>query len=290
MIAASQYFALTKPRILPLVLFSGLAALGISSHAGVAFPVAAGILIGVWFTAGCANSLNSYLEYDIDALMERTKTRPLPAGKIEPARALAFGLALGILGIATLYYFAGTLPAAISLAAILVYVCIYTLWLKPRTPFAVIVGGFSGAAAPLIIDAAVHGQITAVGWLLFGLVFIWQPPHFYAIALFRRDDYARASIPMLPDVIGERATYWRIILWSLALIPCSVLFVPYSKLGNIYLVSALLLGAYFIYCGVRLLRRGGGAVEARRLFFASLVYLVGIFTAMFVDSAWSWLS
>jgi protoheme IX farnesyltransferase len=289
MIAASQYFALTKPRILPLVLFSGLAALGISSHGAVAFPVAAGILIGVWFTAGCANTLNSYLESDIDALMERTKTRPLPAGKIEPTRALAFGLLLGILGTATLFFFAGTLPAALSLSAILVYVFIYTLWLKPRTPFAVIVGGYSGAIAPLIIDAAVHGQITAVGWLLFGLIFIWQPPHFYAIALFRRDDYARASIPMLPDVIGERATYWRIILWSLALIPCSLLFAPYSELGNIYLVSALLLGGYFTFRGVRLLQRGGAA-EARRLFFASLIYLVGIFTAMLADTAWTWIS
>jgi protoheme IX farnesyltransferase len=178
----------------------------------------------------------------------------------------------------------GRVPALISVAALGIYIFVYTLWLKPRTSFAVIVGGISGAIAPLIADAAADGHVGAAGWLLFAIIFIWQPPHFYAIALFRREDYARAGFPMLPDRIGEDATYDRIIIWSLVLIPFTLAPYFFLDLGLFYLGSALVLDALFLQRAWQLrVRRDTEA--ARGLFLMSLVQLLGLFAAMIVDLA-----
>ena len=289
MSSAASYIALTKPRILPLVLFSGLPALVLAAGGWPSPALILATLMGTAFSAAAANSLNSYLERDKDALMERTQLRPLPAGEIRPGRALLFGLTLAVLGVGLLWVTVGQTPALISVAALGIYIFVYTLWLKPRTSFAVIVGGISGAIAPLIADAAVDGHIGIAGWLLFAIIFIWQPPHFYAIALFRREDYARAGFPMLPDSIGEDATYDRIILWSLVLIPFTLAPYVFLDLGYFYLAAAVVLDGFFLQRAWQLrVRRNNEA--ARGLFLMSLVQLLGLFAAMIVDlAAGAWL-
>jgi protoheme IX farnesyltransferase len=286
---AASYIALTKPRILPLVLFSGLPALVLAAGGWPPPALILATLLGTAFSAAAANSLNSYLEREQDALMERTQLRPLPAGEIRPGPALFFGLTLALLGVGVLWATVGQVPALISVAALGIYIFVYTLWLKPRTSFAVIVGGISGAIAPLIADAAVDGHVGAAGWLLFAIIFIWQPPHFYAIALFRREDYARAGFPMLPDTIGEDATYDRIILWSLALIPFTLAPYVFLDLGYFYLAAAVVLDGFFLQRAWQLrVRRDTDA--ARGLFLMSLVQLLGLFAAMIVDlAARAWL-
>ena len=281
---AAHYVALTKPRILALVLFSGLPALVLASGGWPEPGLALATLIGTALTAAAANAFNSYLEREPDALMERTRERPLPAGALQPTPALIFGLALGTLGLGLLWFVSGPMAAGLAASAIAVYVFVYTLWLKPRTPFAVVVGGFSGAIAPLIADAAIEGHVGAAGWLLFAIIFVWQPPHFYAIALFRREDYARAGFPMLPDRIGESATYDRIVWWSVALVPVTLLPLWLPGLGLIYGIPAGVLGALFLQRAWQL-RTERNTESARRLFLFSLVYLMGLFGAMIVDLA-----
>ena len=284
MSTAASYLGLTKPRLLPLVLFSGLPALVLAAGGWPAWQLTTLTLLGTALAAGAANVFNSYLERDLDAKMERTATRPLPAGKLDPARALVFGLVLGAIGTATLALSVGPVPAGIALAAILFYVFVYTLWLKPRTAFAVVAGGVAGAIAPLIADAAVDGRIGAAGWILFGIVFVWQPPHFYAISLYRRSEYRNAGFPMLADRIGEERTRRRILMWIAALLPLTLLPSALGLLGALYTAAAAVLGAGFLAQGVVLLRRRDEA-SARRLFTVSLAYLVGLFAAMITDLA-----
>jgi protoheme IX farnesyltransferase len=282
MSTAASYLALTKPRLLPLVLFSGLPALVLAGGSWPSPRLTIATLLGTALCAAAASALNSYVERDRDALMERTQARPLPAGELRPGSALAFGLTLAALGTALLWIWSGPTAAGIAVAAIAVYIFVYTLWLKPRTPFAVVVGGIAGAIAPLIADAAVDGRVGAAGWLLFAIIFIWQPPHFYAIALFRRDDYARAGFPMLPDRIGVEATYERILIWTSVLIPVTLLPALLPGLGIVYLLAALGLDALFLRQVLRLRARRDLA-SARKLFLVSLVQLLGLFTAMIVD-------
>ena len=284
MSALASYAALTKPRLLPLVLFSGTPALVMAAGGWPSLWLAATTLLGTALAAGAANSLNSYLERELDARMERTSARPLPAGKLNARNALFFGLTLGVLGTGTLWAAVGVVPALLALAAILFYVFVYTLWLKPRTPLAVVIGGASGAVSPLIADAAIDGGIGSAGWLLFTIIFMWQPPHFYAIALFRKSDYANAGLPMLHDRIGDAATTRRIVAWIVALIPVTLLPVGMSLLGPLYGTVAVGLGGWFLYHGVQLLRKRSEE-GARRLFRVSLVYLLGIFVAMICDLA-----
>ncbi len=284
MSTAANYLALTKPRLLPLVLFSGLPALVLAAGSWPSPAIVVSTLLGTAFCAAAANSLNSYFERDRDALMERTQSRPLPAGALRPGPALAFGLTLGVAGTAMLWEWSGRAAAGIAVSAIAVYIFAYTLWLKPRTPFAVVVGGFSGAIAPLIADAAVDGRVGAAGLLLFAIIFVWQPPHFYAIALFRRDDYAKAGFPMLPDRIGEAATCRRILAWTAVLLPVTLLPALLPGLGAIYLVTALVLGGLFLRAALRL-RARRDLESARALFLISLVQLLGLFAAMIVELA-----
>lgn len=282
MSALRSYAALTKPRLLPLVLFSGVPALVMAGGGWPPVALACVILLGIALAAGSANSLNSYLERDLDARMQRTAGRPLPAGELRARDALVFGLALGILGTGVLWVAAGATAALLALAAILFYVFVYTIWLKPRTSLAVVIGGVSGAVAPLIADAAIDGRIGIAGLLLFGIIFVWQPPHFYAIALYSKGDYANAGVPMLHDRIGDDATRRRIVAWIAALVPLSLVPVALSLLGPLYAAVALGLGVWFLAASVRLVRTRDAA-GARRLFRVSLVYLMGLFGAMIVD-------
>lgn len=284
MTALGSYLALTKPRLLPLVLFSGLPALVMASGEWPGPQTLAIVLGGTALAAGAASALNSYLEREPDARMARTRARPLPAGDLEPRRALAFGLVLVALGPGVLWLYASAVAAGIALASILVYVFAYTLWLKPRSPVAVIVGGLSGAVAPLIADAAVDGHIGAAGWLLFAIIFVWQPPHFWAITLYRRDEYEAAGFPLMVSRAGADAARRRIVAWIAALVGVTLAPVALSLLGPVYAVPALALGAWFLYESVRLARRRDVAA-ARRLFRCSLVYLMALFAAMIADLA-----
>ncbi|MCP3982847.1 MAG: protoheme IX farnesyltransferase [bacterium] len=281
---AVDYIALTKPRILPLIVLSGLPALVLASGGWPSFSIIVTTLMGTCLAAGSANSLNSYLERDLDAKMERTRGRPMPSGRLQPGRALAFAVGLGVAGVAILGFWLNLAAAGIALAAIGIYVFGYTLWLKPRTPFALMVGGISGAIAPLIADCAVNGRIGAAGWILFAIVFAWQPPHFYAIALFNRDDYSRAGFPMLPDRIGEAATRDRIVAWSVVLLLATFLPVVFLSVSWLYGIAALALGMMLLVRGWELQARPSRET-ARSFMMASLIHLMGVFTAMICDLA-----
>jgi heme o synthase len=179
---------------------------------------------------------------------------------------------------------AGPVAAALGVASILFYVFVYTVWLKPRSSWNAVIGGAAGAAAPLIADAAVNGRVGAAGWLLFAIIFFWQPPHVWAIALFRKEDYARARIPMLPNVIGDQPTRRRMLLYALALVPFTLAPTPLGLLGPLYLGCALVLDAWFLWHVLRVVRERSDAA-ARRAFHVSLLYLFALFLAMLVDIA-----
>lgn len=277
-----HYLALTKPRILLLVIFTGLPIMAMAAGGWPHPAFVAATLIGIALAAGAANTFNCYIERDLDARMERTRSRPLPAAALPPGRALAFGLGLAGASTALLYAAGGAPAAALGVASILFYVFVYTVWLKPRSSQNAVIGGAAGAAAPLIADAAVNGHVGLGGLLLFAIVFLWQPPHVWAIALFRKSDYQRAGIPMLPNVIGDQPTRWRMLWYTLALVPVTLAPAPLGLLGPLYLAAALALDAWFAWHAVRVLREQTDAA-ARRMFHVSMLYLFALFAAMLAD-------
>jgi protoheme IX farnesyltransferase len=273
---------LTKPRLLPLVVVTGLPPIFMAG--GVSAPLTLTILGGILLAAASANVLNCYVERERDALMERTRTRPLPAARLSAGSALLFGLALGGVSTGVLYLAGGEWAAGLGVASILFYVFVYTIWLKPRSVWNAVIGGAAGAAAPLIADASVHGHVTAAGLLLFGIVFFWQPPHVWAIALYRKSDYESAGIPMLPNVIGDQPTRWRMLWWTLGLVPVALAPAILGLLGPLYAVTAAGLCAWFVFESVRLVRERTDEA-ARSMFRCSLAVLFGLFLAMLVDLA-----
>ncbi len=278
------FVALTKPRVLTLVIFSGLPALVLAAGGWPAPSFVFLVLAGIAIAAGAANTLNCYVERDLDALMERTATRPLPSSALRPEAALAFGLTLSVVSTALLYVVGGALAALLGVASILFYVFVYTVWLKPRSTWNAVVGGAAGAAAPLIADAAVTGSVGLPGIILFAIIFFWQPPHVWAIALYRKDDYRAAGIPMLPNVIGDQPTRWRMLWYTVGLLPVTMAPVPLGMLGWVYGAPAFLLGIWFTWHAVRVLREQDDAA-ARRMFRVSLLYLFALFIAMLLDLA-----
>ena len=274
-----NYAELTKPRLLPLVLLTGLPVLGLASGGPPSLGFGALVLLGIALAAASANTLNAYLERDKDALMERTRSRPLPAGRIEPGAALGFGLALAVLSTALLYALSGIAAAGVGLASIAFYVFVYTLWAKPRSAWNAVIGGAAGAAAPLIADVAVNGQIGPAGLSLFAIVFFWQPPHVWAITLYRKADYAAAGIPTPPSTIGDEATRRNIVWSTLGLVPVTLAPVAVGLLGGVYLAVALGMNAWFVASVLRLSRERSDEA-ARRTFRVSLAYLFSLFVAM----------
>jgi protoheme IX farnesyltransferase len=279
---ARNYLDLTKPRLLPMVLFTGLPVLGMAAGGWPNLGFSVLVISGIALAAASANTLNAYIERDKDALMERTKARPLPAGLIEPRAALLFGLALGVASTGLLAWVSGPAAALVGVASILFYVFVYTVWLKPRSIWNAVIGGAAGAAAPLIADAAVNGSIGAAGWTLFAIVFFWQPPHVWAIALYRKDDYIAAGIPMPPEIIGDEATRRRVVAYTAGLLPVTL--APYflGLVGPIYFAIACPMGLWFLYRSVRLFRERTDEA-ARGVFRVSLVFLASVFMAMLLD-------
>jgi len=281
-----DFFALTKPRVMSLVVFTGLcgllAAPG-SIHPVIGFAAVLCIAMG----AGGAGALNMWWEADLDAKMKRTAKRPLPQGRLRRSDARDFGVALSAASVGVMGLAVHWLAAAILAVSILYYAIVYTVWLKPRTPQNIVIGGGAGAFPPLIGWVAVTGEVTLMPVLLFAIIFVWTPPHFWALALFVKSDYAKAGIPMLPVVAGEAATRRQIMLYAAVLLPVSL--VPWwiGGTGAIYGVAALLLSGLFVALSLPVAFRKSGEGDSmapeKRLFGFSILYLFALFTALVVD-------
>jgi len=281
-----NFIDLTKPRLLPLVLFSGLPVMGMTASGWAPLGLTCAILIGISLAAASANTLNAYIEIDKDARMERTRSRPLPAGRIAPRDALIFGIVLAILSTIFLAWVGGPTAAGLGAASILFYVFVYTVWIKPRSAWNVIVGGAAGAVSPLIADAALNGHVGAAGLCLFAIVFFWQPPHVWAIALYRKSDYEAAGIPMLPSVIGDDPTRWWMLFCTVFLVPVALSPAWFGLVGPVYVACALVANAWFLWSAVQVIRLKTHDA-ARAMFRTSLGYLFLLFGAMLLDLALS---
>jgi heme o synthase len=277
-----DYLALTKPRIISLLLVTTVATMFVADPSGPALATILWTMLGGYLAAGSAGAINHYVERDRDARMARTCARPLVAGRIEPLHGLIFGIALGALATAELAIAVNVLAAALSLSGLLGYVFVYTLWLKPLTPQNIVIGGAAGAVPPVVGWAAATGGLTADALYPFAIVFLWTPPHFWALALLVKDDYERSGIPMLPVARGEAVTRRQILAYSMALVAFTTL--PYltGLFGGLYLAAALALGTGFVALAAHLLLRPSRA-GAVRLHLASLAYLALLFCAMAAD-------
>jgi len=281
-----DYFALTKPRVMSLVVFTGLA--GLLAAPGHIHPVIGfTAVLCIAMAAGGAGALNQWWEADIDAQMKRTAGRPLPQGRMRRTDARDFAIAISTASVGLMGIAVGWLAAGILAASIFYYVVIYTMWLKPRTPQNIVIGGGAGAFPPLIGWVAVTGDITLMPVLLFALVFMWTPPHFWALALFVKSDYAKAGIPMMPVVAGNVSTRRQILVYSMLLVPVSLAPWWIGGAGALYGVAALVLSGAFLALSLpvafRHAEEGDKMAPEKRLFGYSVLYLFAVFTALVVD-------
>lgn len=239
-------------------------------------------MLGGALAAGGANTLNCYLDRDLDRLMPRTSGRPLPAGRVQPSRALAFGLLLCILSVTVLAAGVNPLSALLAALGVFYYVVVYTLWLKRSTPWNIVIGGGAGAMPLLVGSAAATGQLSPLALWLGVVILLWTPPHFWSLALFRHREYALVEVPMLPVVRGEGETRQQILLYSLLLLLATLLLVPAQFAGPAFLVAALLLGSKFVFHAIVLLQRAT-LQAARQLYLYSILYLALLFGALIVE-------
>ncbi|HEU4425548.1 MAG TPA: heme o synthase [Pilimelia sp.] len=279
------YVALTKPRIVELLLVTTVPAMMLAQGGIPDLGLVAVVLVGGAFAAGAANALNCYIDRDIDQVMRRTSRRPLPAHTVSPRAALVFGLSLGVLSVALMAAYTNPLAAGLTLAAIVYYDVVYTMWLKRTTPQNTVWGGVCGALPVLIGWAAVTGSLAAPAWVLFAVVFLWQPPHFYALAIKFKDDYARAGIPMLPVVASLRRVGLESVVYAWLTLAASLALWPLG-MSPLYGAAATVLGALFVVEAHRLHRqtRRGGRVRPMRLFHWSTTYLTILFVVVAVDA------
>ena len=279
----ATYFRLTKPRIVVLLLITTVPAMMLAERGVPSIGLMLATLLGGAIAAGSANAINCYLDRDIDEVMRRTRSRPLPAHQIEPASALAFGYVLGAISFFFLSVTVNVLAASLALSAIAFYVFVYTMWLKRTSVQNIVIGGAAGAVPALVGWAAVTGSVGMPAWVLFAIVFVWTPPHFWALAMRYSGDYAAAGIPMLPVVRGADETRRQILLYSLVLFGTSLLLVPVASMGAIYVAAAVVLGGWFVWRALRLWR-GTSRAESMRLFKFSIVYLGLLFAAVAADA------
>ena len=280
---ARALLELTKPRIASLVVLTGVPALLMAAGGMPAPRIFFGAVIGTVLAAGSAASFNMYFDRDVDALMRRTASRPLPSGALPASSAVQLGFVLAALAWAVLFFATNLLAASLALGSIFYYAIVYTVWLKRRTPENIVIGGGAGASAPLIAWAAVTGTIGLPAVLLSAIVFLWTPPHFWALALYRREDYARAGIPMLPVTHGEPETRKRILLYTLVLVPVTLLLLPLGAVGLVYAIPAFGLGILFIVQAWRLWA-SREIVRAPALFRFSILYLFALFALLALDA------
>lgn len=280
----SDFVALLKPRVMTLVVFSG--AVGLFVAPGTLHPLLAIVaILCIAVGSGAAGAVNMWCERDIDALMTRTSNRPLPAGRVAPSDALGFAVVLALLSVVLMSLTTNLVAGGLLALAILFYVFVYTVWLKRRTPQNIVIGGAAGAFPPMIGWAAVTGDVTLVPIALFAIIFLWTPPHFWALALHRSGDYARAGVPMMPVVAGRISTKRQMLVYTLLLLPVSL--IPYllGATGLLYAVGAAVLGLAFIASAVRVMREPDAADDqaARAMFKFSLLYLFLIFALLLAD-------
>ncbi|HMA13359.1 MAG TPA: heme o synthase [Kiloniellaceae bacterium] len=282
----SDYLALLKPRVMSLVVFSGFA--GLYAAPGELHPFLAAVaVLCIAVNAGAAGAINMWYERDIDALMERTRGRPLPRGKMAPQDALTFGVVLSLFSVMLMGMALNWVAAGLLALANAFYVFVYTIWLKRRTPQNIVIGGAAGAFPPMIGWAAVTGGVDLHSLVLFALIFMWTPPHFWALALYRQMDYAKARVPMLPVVAGRAATKRQIMLYSLLLAPLGVVPAFIGTAGIVYGAVAAAMGLGFVLLAAAVLRGAddGRDKPARQLFGFSILYLFVLFTLLIVDRA-----
>ncbi len=278
-----DYFALLKPRVMSLVVFTGFAGMVVAP--GSLHPALAAIaVLCIALSAGAAGAINMWYERDIDALMERTRKRPIPAGRIAPHKALAFGITLNLLPIIIMGLALNWVAGALLAFAAGFYIFVYTVWLKRRTPQNIVIGGAAGAMPPMIGWAAVTGSVTLESVVLFLIIFMWTPPHFWALALYREGDYAKAGIPMLPVVAGLTETRRQILIYTLLLVPLSFAPVALGTAGIAYAAAAATVGGYLLWLSVQVMRTASDAA-AKRLFGFSILYLFVLFAALIVEHA-----
>ena len=285
-----DWVTLLKPRVLSLVVYSGVA--GLLMAPGTLHPVLAiSAILAITIAAGAAGAINMWYDRDIDAVMRRTMNRPIPAGRIAPDSALAYGVGLAVFSVALMGLATNWLASGVLAASILFYVFIYTVWLKRRTPQNIVIGGAAGAFPPLIGWVAVTGSVSAEPLVLFAIIFFWTPPHFWALSLFAHADYARAGVPMLPVVAGARETRRQVLIYTVALLPVALLPWIMGFSGWLYGASALVLGLWFLRHAWMVWtdpqdetgRSLGGDVAARKCFKYSISYLFILFGVLVAD-------
>lgn len=280
-----NYFSLLKPRVMSLSIFTSFVGIMIAPGFVFNFEVLM-ILFAISLGSGASGALNMWYERDLDKLMERTKDRVLPLGKIKPNNALFFGLFLSFVSVGTLYIFSNLLAASILALTIFFYIFIYTIWLKKRTPQNIVIGGAAGAFPPMIGWAAIAGSLSMEIFLIFAIIFVWTPPHFWALALYKSDDYKRANIPMMPLIVGKKRTVNMIIAYSLILLPVAMSLSLYYSF--FYSVSIFILSSIFVYLSMTLrsnIDKPDFEKKAQNLFFFSIFYLFNIFSIILIDNS-----
>jgi protoheme IX farnesyltransferase len=279
---AYQFYQLTKPRVVSLIVFTAVIGMFLAVPAMVPLqPLIAGTL-GIALIAGAAAAMNCLVEQKIDAVMMRTRARPLPSGRLTSLQTVVFAGVIGGIGLAILHHWVNPLTMWLTLATFIGYAVIYTVILKPMTPQNIVIGGASGAMPPVLGWAAVTGDVSADALLLFLIIFAWTPPHFWSLALYRKPDYARAGVPMLPVTHGDKFTRLHVLLYTIILFACTMAPFATRMSGLIYLASAISLGAVFLYYAVRIYVAYSDRL-ARRTFRYSIFYLTALFAALLVD-------
>ncbi|MBF2017421.1 MAG: protoheme IX farnesyltransferase [Rivularia sp. T60_A2020_040] len=280
-----SYYQLTKPRIIPLLLITTAGSMWIAASGEVDPILLLVTLTGGTLAAASAQTINCIYDRDIDYDMERTRHRPIPSGRVQPRDALIFAVVLGVISFALLSIFANLLAALLAMSGIVFYLLIYTHWLKRNSTQNIVIGGAAGAIPALVGWAAVTGTLSPTAWLIFGIVFLWTPPHFWSLALMIRDDYAKVGVPMLPVVAGEEATVWQIWWYTLVTVAATFLLVyPLHSVGIIYATIALCLGAVFIRKAWQLLQNPQDRSLAKGMFLYSISYMMLLCLGMVIDS------
>ncbi|MGZ4107129.1 MAG: heme o synthase [Tumebacillaceae bacterium] len=277
------YMDLTKPKILLMLAFTSCSAAMLAVRGMPDFKTLLFMFLGMTLSSGGAAAINMWYDRDIDALMERTQNRPLPRGLVSANGAFRFGIVLGILSFVVLWLFVNPLTAWLSLIGYVYYAVIYTMWLKRKTPQNIVIGGGAGAMPVLIGWASVSGHLSLAPILMFLIIFLWTPPHTWALALYKNREYTKAKVPMMPVVRGPFATKWRCVAYTVLLFACSVGLYLTHAVGTGYLVSAVVMNAVFLICNIMMLLEADDRfVWAKRTFVCSLIYILVMFTAMVV--------
>jgi protoheme IX farnesyltransferase len=280
----ADYVELTKPRIALVVLVTTFAGMWLAAGSTLSLSLVLATLIGVWCASASAGILNNYIDRDIDKLMSRTARRATAAGRVDPQWVLYIGLGLGGLSFIVIASTSNLFAASLAVGTIYFYVVVYTLWLKRRSDLCTEIGGIAGALPPIIGWAAVTGTIGTPALLMFLIMFIWQPPHFWVLAMLREDEYRRAGIPMLPVTAGPMITKAKTLLYTAALVPCTISLFYVGVTGKVYLAIAMLANLVYLVMTIDFVRRPLDRKGALRLFLFSIAWLLIVFTAIFIDS------